>query len=265
MVADLTMTDVSFNYGKIHALRDVTLTFPAGSLIGLIGPNGSGKTTLLRCLCGLTRPACGTINMNGRDLSQMSRLELARMVGYVPQVPEKGFPVPIFDAVLAGRIPHLGWSPTAHDLAVVKRVLSLMNLEEISHRNMNTLSGGQQQRVHIARALAQEPLILCLDEPTSCLDIKHQLGLMRLVRNLSCKKKMLTLMAIHDLNLASQYCDRLVLLNDGSVFDSGTPAEVLTRKNIKNAFGISVAIHFHGDLVHIVPVDGPGVKKLEHI
>ncbi|MDG6224088.1 MAG: ABC transporter ATP-binding protein [Candidatus Thermoplasmatota archaeon] len=264
MVDLVTLDDVSFAYGKIQALSDITLSFRTGSLVGMIGPNGSGKTTLIRCVCRLVRPENGTVTINGRDLSSLNSLDLARMVGYVPQMQEKAFPVPIFEAVLAGRIPHLGWAPSDHDLAIVKNVLELMDLEDISQRNINTLSGGQMQRVQIARALAQEPLVLCLDEPTSNLDIKHQLGLMRMVRDLTRKRKMLALMAIHDLNLASQYCDRLVLLQNGEVFSSGTPQEVLTRKNVRNAFNINVAIHTHGDLIHIVPVENTDLRRLEH-
>ncbi|MDZ7859778.1 MAG: ABC transporter ATP-binding protein [Candidatus Krumholzibacteriota bacterium] len=265
MVDLVTIDDVSFAYGKIQVLRDITLSFPAGSLVGMIGPNGSGKTTLIRCLCGLSSPARGTITINGIDMSSMKRRELARLMGYVPQVQERSFPQPVFDAVLTGRIPHLEWEPSAHDLHVVNRVLSIMYLNDISHRDINTLSGGQHQRVQIARALAQEPMVLCLDEPTSNLDIKHQLGLMNLVLRLTHQRNTLTLMAIHDLNLASQYCDRLVLLKDGQVFASGTTQQVLTRKNITRAFGISVAIHKHGDLIHIVPVEDSETGKLEHI
>ncbi|MDG6228723.1 MAG: ABC transporter ATP-binding protein [Candidatus Thermoplasmatota archaeon] len=265
MVDLVTINNVSFNYGKIPALRNITLSIPAGSLIGMIGPNGSGKTTLIRCLCGLVKPSGGTIIINSKDLSSLGRRDLARLVGYVPQVQEKPFPVPIFDAVLAGRIPHLEWAPSIYDLDVVSHILSLMDLEDISQRNINTLSGGQMQRVQIARALAQEPLILCLDEPTNNLDIKHQLSLMNLVRNLTRNRNMLTFVSIHDLNLASQYCDRLVLLKNGEIFSSGTPQEVLTRENVRNVFGINVAIHTHGDLIHIVPVNKADVRKLEHI
>lgn len=265
MVDLVTLDEVSFAYGKIQALRDITLSFSAGSLVGVIGPNGSGKTTLIRCLCGLSRPAGGTIAINGQRLSSMNRQELARLTGYVPQVQERFFSQPVFDAVLAGRIPHLGWEPSAHDLHVVDSVLSIMCLDDISHRDINTLSGGQHQRVQIARALAQEPAVLCLDEPTSNLDIKHQLALMNLTRRLTRQQNMLTLMAIHDLNLASQYCDRLVLFKDGQVFASGTAQQVLTRKNITRAFGISVAIHKHGDIIHIVPVEDAETWKLEHL
>ncbi len=260
----VSIKDMSFSYGDIDALKDVSLSFNKGKLVGIIGANGSGKSTLIKCLCGLLEIDAGHMTFEGRNLSTIPKRELATQIGYVPQIQEKTSPSTVFDTVLMGRIPHLTWAPTEKDLEVVIGAMDTMEISELSLRDIHELSGGQRQRVFIARAMAQEPKVLCLDEPTSNLDIKHQLGLMRTIRDITREKRMLALMAVHDLNIASQYCDSLVILKEGGVFMEGEPNEALSKNNIKNAFGIDVAIHKHGDYMHIVPVEDKNVEFFEN-
>ncbi len=260
----VTMENMSFSYGKIKALKDISLSFQKGDLVGVIGANGSGKSTLIKCLCGLLDANKGRVLLDGKKLSSIPKRELATLIGYVPQIQERTTPSTVFDTVLMGRIPHLTWSPTRRDLDIVAKAMCTMEISELSLRYVQELSGGQQQRVFIARAIAQEPMVLCLDEPTSNLDIKHQLSLMHSIKDITGKEKMLALMAVHDLNIASQYCDRLVILKEGHVFKEGKPHEVLCKKNIKAAFDIDVAIHQHGDFMHIVPVEKKDVEFFEN-
>ena len=257
------INDMSFSYGKIEALRNITLALNRGELVGIIGANGSGKSTLLKCLCGLLAVHNGSITLEGKNTSAIQKKELATLLGYVPQMQERSTPSTVFDTVLMGRIPHLTWSPTKKDLEIVSRAMDVMEVSKFSLRDTNELSGGQRQRVFIARAIAQEPKVLCLDEPASNLDIKHQLGLMRVVKEITRKKGILVLMAVHDLNIASQYCDSLVLLMDGGVYKQGKPGDVLSKNSIKRAFDINVAIHKHGDFAHIVPVEEDDVDLFD--
>ncbi len=259
----ISIKDMSFSYGKIDALRSVSLSFHKGDLVGIIGANGSGKSTLIKCLCGLLDVHNGHVALDGRNLSSIPKRELATLMGYVPQIQERTTPSTVFDTVLMGRIPHLTWSPTKNDLEIVARAMDTMEISEYSLRDIHELSGGQRQRVFIARAMAQEPKVLCLDEPTGNLDIKHQLGLMRAVKWITREKGVLALMTVHDLNIASQYCDSLVLLKDGLVYKQGKPEVVLSKNNIKKAFDINVAIHKHGELMHIVPVEDRDMELLE--
>ncbi len=256
--------NISFSYGKIDALKDVSLSLEKGNLVGIIGANGSGKSTLIKCLCGLLDVHKGHVTLEGTKLSSIPKRKLATLVGYVPQIQERATPSTVFDTVLMGRIPHLTWSPTKKDLEIVAKAMETMEITEFSLRDIHELSGGQQQRVFIARAMAQEPKVLCLDEPTSSLDIKHQLGLMRGIRDITREKNILALMAVHDLNIASQYCDSLIILKEGYVYKEGKPNNVLCKENIKDAFGIDVAIHKHGDFMHIVPVEESIVEDITY-
>jgi len=259
----LELQDVSFAYkGGRPALTAVHLTFERGGIVSLVGPNGSGKTTLLRCVNDLLHPD-GRVLLRGRAVRSMSRRELARAVAYVPQSFTGDFPVTVFDMVLLGRRPHVGWSPSDRDLEVVARCIADLGLADFTLRDVGQLSGGERQQVLIARALAQEPEVLLLDEPTSNLDIRHQLNVMRYLCDIVSDRGLLALVAIHDLNLASQYSDDVVMMHQGHVYARGTSDQVLTRENIQIVYDVDVAIHRHGDLRHIVPVDQSSRRRLE--
>ncbi len=189
-----------------------------------------------------------------REIKEMSRMELARKMGYIPQSSAQVFPATVFDTVLMGRRPHVGGRSSEKDMKKVLETLQMLNIKSFAMRDINELSGGQQQKVFIARALTQEPDVLLLDEPTSNLDIKHQLEAMDIIKNIVREKRIAAIMAIHDLNLASRYADRIIMMNGGEVFDAGDAASVLTPENIKHVYDVEVEVPNHGERPYIVPI-----------
>lgn len=252
----LVVKDLQFGYNSRTILNGISLELRPKEMLGVIGPNGSGKSTLIQCIDGLLRPKTGSILLDGKDLKSISRRELARRVGYVPQTTSRSFfPSTVIDTVLMGRRPHLGWRSSNQDVKNVIQVLRLMGIEDLAMRDINELSGGQQQKVLIARALAQDPAVLLLDEPTSNLDIKHQLEVVEIIREKVMEKSISAIMAVHDLNLAAKYTDRIIMMKDGKVFVSGTPESVMTPENIRTVYGVvAEVIKNNGSSPHIVPV-----------
>jgi iron complex transport system ATP-binding protein len=184
----------------------------------------------------------------------MNRMEIARKMGYVPQSTARVFPASVIDTVLMGRRPHLGWKSSEGDLDKVLEILELLGIVEFAMRDFNEISGGQQQKVLIARALAQEADVLLLDEPTSNLDIRHQLEVMEIMTDIVRKSEISAVMAIHDLNLASRYTDRILMMNGGRIFAAGDPGSVLTVENIKRVYGVEVLVKSDGERPYIIPV-----------
>lgn len=250
----LEVSQLNFSYGKHPVLKDINLCFPDGGLVCLVGPNGSGKSTLLKCINKILNPT-GNVAFDGKNVKRFSPSEVARTFGYVPQDISSAFPITVFDMILLGRRAYISWNPTKHDLEVVSQNISLLELDDFALRKVNELSGGERQKVLIATALSQEPNVLLLDEPTSNLDVKHQLDVMKYLKTIVKTKKLLALMALHDLNLASQYADNVIMLRQGQVYAEGTPKEILTKENIKAVYRVDVAIHSHGPVQHIVPID----------
>lgn len=253
---NLIVKDLQFGYNSRTILNGISLELRPKEMLGVIGPNGSGKSTLIQCIDGLLRPETGSILLDGKELKDISRKELARKVGYVPQTTSRSFfPSTVIDTVLMGKRPHLGWRSSNQDVKNVIQVLRLIGIEDLAMRDINELSGGQQQKVLIARALAQEPAMLLLDEPTSNLDIKHQLEVVEIIREKVMEKSISAIMAVHDLNLAAKYTDRIVMMKDGKVFATGTPESVLTTENIRAVYGVvAEVIRNNGNSPHIVPV-----------
>ncbi|HNX09596.1 MAG TPA: ABC transporter ATP-binding protein [Methanothrix sp.] len=253
---NLIVKDLQFGYNSRTILNGISLELRPKEMLGVIGPNGSGKSTLIQCIDGLLRPETGSILLDGKELKDISRKELARKVGYVPQTTSRSFfPSTVIDTVLMGKRPHLGWRSSNKDVKNVIQVLRLIGIEDLAMRDINELSGGQQQKVLIARALAQEPAMLLLDEPTSNLDIKHQLEVVEIIREKVMEKSISAIMAVHDLNLAAKYTDRIVMMKDGKVFATGTPESVLTTENIRAVYGVvAEVIKNNGNSPHIVPV-----------
>ncbi|MEM2460562.1 MAG: ABC transporter ATP-binding protein [Candidatus Hadarchaeales archaeon] len=229
-----------FGYGSLSVLEEVELEAEKGEITSLVGPNGSGKTTLLRCVAGILKPQRGSIFLDGKEMGEFTPRELSRKIGYLPQGPSPSFPLTVFDTVLLGRKPYLGWRVGEKDLKVVSEILERVGLEKLALRPFNELSGGEKQKVLLARVLAQEPEILLLDEPTSNLDLRHQLELLNLIRKEVKRKGLSALMALHDLNLASTFSDRIVLLKKGRIFAIGRPEEVLTPSNLERVYGVKV-------------------------
>ena len=237
---DLLAQDLQVTLEGNHILKGVTLEAGAGELVGVIGPNGSGKSTLLKCLYRQLAPQEGAVYLNGRDLSGESRRESAKQIGVVAQHNDKGFDFTVLDMVLLGRSPHKKplERDTQQDYAIAQQALREVGLEELAHRSMATLSGGERQRVILARALAQQTPVLILDEPTNHLDVQYQLQLMELVKGLGRT----VVAALHDLNLAAMYCQKLCLLEGGRVVAQGTPEEVLTPARIGAVYGVRAEV-----------------------
>ena len=250
----LKIKDVEFSYASVPILKDVCIELAASEMLGVVGPNGAGKSTLLRCIDRILKPQRGSILLDEREIKEMSRMELAKKMGYIPQSSAQVFPATVFDTVLMGRRPHIGWRSNEKDMKKVLETLQMLNIKSFAMRDINELSGGQQQKVFIARALTQEPDVLLLDEPTSNLDIKHQLEVMDIIKNIVREKGIAAIMAIHDLNLASRYADRIVMMNGGEVFDAGDAAAVLTPENIKHVYDVEVEVPNHGGRPYIVPI-----------
>jgi len=239
--------DVDFSYYNGLVLRDVTLSLATGAMVSLIGPNGSGKTTLLKILCGLLKPKRGRVLLSGQDIGRLSRREVAQEVALVPQELSVPFDFTVREMVMLGRTPYVrhlrGMTPQDHQ--TVDRMLTLTNTSALAQRPFNELSGGEQQRVIIAMALAQEPRVLLLDEPVVHLDVNHQIEILELIRRLNRQAGLTVLATMHDLNLASLYFDRLILLNEGRIVTSGAPGEVLREDTIRRVFRADVRIQPH--------------------
>jgi iron complex transport system ATP-binding protein len=238
----MNIEEISFNYGTTEILRNVKFDLNEPNLTCIIGPNGVGKTTLARCVNRLLRPKCGRVVLSGVDTKDMTLRELAIHMGYVPNASGDTFPMSVVDTVLMGRHPRGGWTPSDKDLQIVEDTIKIMGLEEYAMRDFNELSAGQHQKVMIARGLAQEPDVLILDEPTSNLDVRHQIEVMELLRDLSREKKILVLMVCHDLNITARYADRIIMMSEGGVFSDGTAKEVMTEENIMKVYGVRVKV-----------------------
>ena len=258
----LELKGVAYSYNGIRALEDVTMSLADGEMISLVGPNGSGKSTLLKCINKILKPRKGAILVNERDLSRVGLKELARLMGYVPQGGSYAFPSTVFDAVLLGRHPHLNWGVGARDREIVSRILVLMGLEGMAFRQFNELSGGERQKVLIARALAQEPEVLLLDEPTSSLDLRHQLEVLNLICTAVRKRNISAIMAMHDLNLASRFSDRIIFLKQGGIHTIGEPREVLTPENIREVYGVETLIYKNSGRPYVIPVAPVEVEEI---
>ena len=235
---------VSFAYGARTVLTDVSLVLAPGEQVGLIGPNGGGKTTLVRLLSGVLAPQAGTVRLEGRPLAAHRRRDVARRLAVVPQDPTVEFPFTALEVVLMGRAPHLGTLgfPGARDVAVAREAMARLDVGGVEDRPLDRLSGGERQRVLLARALAQEPLALLLDEPTTHLDLRHQAGIYDVVQELRRERGTAVLSVLHDLNLAALHCDRLVLLAGGRVARQGAPRDVLTADVLRAAYGTEVHV-----------------------
>ena len=245
---------LSFAYDAQPIFSDIALELAPGQVVCIAGPNGTGKTTLVKCIAGILRPQHGRVVVQGTDTQQMTPRERARLLGYVPQSIAGRFAATVFETVLAGRRPHMSWRPSQADMQMAAVHLARLNLQHLAMRDMGSLSGGQAQKVMLARALAQETPCLILDEPTSSLDVRHQLEILETIRQLAREKNLGVLIIIHDLNLAARYCDQIVMLHQGAVYARGTPAQVITATTMAEVYGVEADIqHCNGSLhLHVL-------------
>jgi len=258
----LRVQEVDCYYGSARVLRDVNLEAGRGEFLGIIGPNGSGKTTLLKGISRLLKPEAGVILLWEKDVYGMGTKELAKQLAVVTQDTRVDFEFTALEVVLMGRNPHLGrfQSESEKDMVVAERAMRVTDTWHLAERKITQLSGGERQRVVIARALCQEPRILLLDEPTANLDINYQLEILNLTKDLAEREGLIVIMAIHDLNLAAQYCRKLALLSGGEIVAMGEPSKVLTPENLKRAFKIKAVVKRHpltGSL-YITPLSRKG-------
>ena len=238
------VSNLDFAYGARQVLDHAHLRAEPGEVVGLIGPNGSGKSTLVKILSGVLSGYQGSVRLGGHDLGAYDRRALARMLAVVPQEPTFGFPFTALEVVLLGRHPHLGKLvfESAADVALARQTLARCGALHLAERNIQELSSGERQRVVFARALAQEPRVLLLDEPASFLDIRHQVALCELVRELAAAHAATVILIVHDLNLAAEYCDRVYLLRQGRVDTAGPTAEVFTYANLTRVFETDIYV-----------------------
>ena len=239
----LAAADVSWSVDGKHILSDVDVEVPTGSFTGLLGPNGSGKSTLLRGLARLGELDEGVVHIGSDNVHRLPRRALARRLALVEQRSDTDIDLTVLDVVLLGRTPYRTalQADSATDVAIAMHQLERVDLAPLAHRRWHTLSGGEQQRVHLARAMTQEPSLLVLDEPTNHLDVGHALQLLAMVEH----SGLTVLAALHDLNLAAAFCDRLVVLHQGRVAASGVPEEVLTADLLAEVYGVEADVAAH--------------------
>ncbi|MCL6446635.1 MAG: ABC transporter ATP-binding protein [Armatimonadetes bacterium] len=249
---NLTVDGLSFSYRSRAVLKKIRFAVERGELFAVLGNNGAGKTTLLKCLNKILKPQAGAILVEKTDILALSRLEVAKRIGYVAQRSESAR-FTVFDAVLLGRKPHIKWDATARDHEIVRRILRILNLEKLSLCYLDELSGGELQKVVVARALAQEPRILLLDEPTSNLDLKNQLEVLQTVKNVVREQNIAAVVVMHDLNLALRFADKFLLLKNRTIFACGG-LEIMTPENIAGVYGVPVTVEKLGNIPVVVPL-----------
>jgi len=229
---------------KREVIKNISLSLGEGEFIGMIGPNGAGKTTFLRVLTRILKPWKGKIFFQGKNLEKFSPKQLAKEIAFLPQNIEIPFPFSVETFILLGRYPYLDYFGRFNfqDEQQVKKMMELTDTVHLKDKKINTLSGGERQRVFLAQTLVQEPKLLLLDEPVAHLDIGHQIEILDLIKRLNQEKNLTVIAVFHDLNLASEYCDRLLLLNEGKIYKNGQPEEVLTYKNLEEVYKTVVIV-----------------------
>ncbi len=238
MAAELKIDNLSFAYNKTRVLENISISMSGNQMISLVGPNGSGKTTLLKCINKLLPFFSGKILINKKNISELTENMISKLIAYVPQSESEVFPYTVLETVMMGRRPYINWRVKKRDISIVSKILTRLDLEHLANRHFDELSGGEKQKVSIARALVQEPEILLLDEPTSNLDICRQLEVMELLSKLSKTDNLLIIMAMHDLDLAARYSDKIVIIKSKKIFADGSPEDVINPENILKVFKV---------------------------
>lgn len=248
----LTVENLSFNYPGRNILDNINFTIESNQIVSILGPNGAGKTTLLRCINRIVKPKQGIISIEGNEITKTSSNEIAKLIGYVSQS-ETPNRLTAFDTILMGRCPHIQWRVKDEDLKSVQAIIEHLHLEKLSLQYVDEMSGGEFQKVCIARALVQQPKIILLDEPTSSLDLKNQLDILKLMKLVVESHDVSVFMSVHDINIALRYSHKIIFLKDNTIFSILKPDEV-TPEVIEDIYGVKVNIHEFEDYHHITPV-----------
>ncbi len=243
----IKLQSVTLSYWRKPVVEDMSLEVKPGQILGLVGPNGCGKSTLIKAMSRVIDPQSGSIQVDGRDIAAIKRIELARLIGVVPQIPLLPSTFSAFEIVLMGRNPHLGLlqHEGRKDIDIAWQAMQQTSTQDLAHRRINQLSGGEIQSVVIARVLAQQTQAILLDEPTANLDIGRQIEILDLIKGLCLSSNLAVAIALHELNLAAQYCDELVLIDKGRIHSRGRSAEVITEENIRQVYGAGSYISSH--------------------
>lgn len=251
----LIVDNVFQRYGSNEVLSGVSFTARSGEIVALLGPNGSGKSTLIRTVCNLMPPKAGRVSVNDLNISDLEPMERAKLIGYVPQNVQHAPFTTVLDTVLVGRRPYVQWAYSKNDLDMASRALETMGILDLRDRYINELSGGQRQRVFIARTLTQNPQFYLFDEPTSSLDLRYQLRTMKIMRDVVRREGSGMIVAMHDLNLALRYTDKVVMLRDKVVYACGRPEDVLTPEAIHDVYGVESYIVSNDRGLFILPYE----------
>lgn len=248
----LQIKNLSFGYKKNQMiLNNINLKIKQGEILGILGPNGTGKTTFIKCINNIHKPNEGRILYDGNNIMNLSQLNIAKIIAYVPQYTNNFFPMNVIDTVMMGRMPYVKKNYSDEDKEIVFSIIKKMNLEKFAFRNIKEMSGGERQRVFIARAMAQQPKIIILDEPTSSLDLYNQLFILYTITKLAKENNITIIMTIHDLNLASMFCDNILMLKDAHIFAHGKPESILTAENIYEMYKVRTEITTPENYKHI--------------
>ncbi|MDE0858124.1 MAG: ABC transporter ATP-binding protein [Candidatus Poseidoniaceae archaeon] len=239
----LSVEDLNFSWGSNEVLKGISFSIKSNEVVAILGVNGAGKSTLIKCINRILKMNSGTVKIQSLDLTSLNLIELSKRMSYVPQTVRTSFSIDVFDVVLLGRRPHINWRVSANDQKIVSETLRFLSLEDFAFRRFDQLSGGERQRVIVAKAIAQGANLLLMDEPTSDLDLKNQISTMKnIVQLISESDDKSALIAIHDINIAARFADRIILLHDGKIVSDGLPSEVLTSENIGMVFGVTSQI-----------------------
>ena len=256
-MAIINIEKLNYSYGRKEVLKELSLDIDENKLTGIIGPNGCGKSTLAKNIIKYINGKFESFKIMDIDIRELTHKKIAQLISYIPQ---KSIIIPnisVFDYVLLGRFPLLknSWDNySEQDYEIVEKNINLLNIRELKDRNIETLSGGELQKALLARALAQEAKILLLDEPTSALDLNNAVEFMKILKNISMKKEISVIIIIHDLNLASLFCDSLIILKDGRFIEKGSPKEVINEENIKSVYNLDCKVCYNeNDKPYIIP------------
>ena len=248
---------LSFGYVDTEVLKSLNFSVNKGEIFSILGPNGSGKTTLIKCINRILKPKKGVVLIEGRDVKKITEKQIARRISSVPQIHRSIFPFTVLDVVLMGRNPYIDQfsSPSLEDTKIALKVLKEVGVYHLKERPYTEISGGEMQLVLIARALAQEPKVLLLDEPTSHLDFRNQILVLEVLKRLSLEKKLTIIISMHDPNYTMMYSDRVMLLSRGRILNIGAPPEVITKINLKRLYDIDVELIRVGKKKIVVPYE----------